>query len=230
MKDGLSRACRARNTSSLSLFVGVFSDNSVLHHIDKKHFGLHPSRLKSSQLSPRALYCIKLKTNQFTMGLFGPNKKGTDSVRNDAYEDIENIPMAIAVTQDDNYNKQIVAASKQGASPKNKLQIINDSRRGGHGRAVSPMRLPASIVFMSRTPTVVPQCPVCMKANIRTRTTTAPDWMTWVTVAVILVTFWPLCWIPLVTDSCRRTIHYCTSCHGEVGSIRPYKDCCVKHR
>ena len=165
------------------------------------------------------------------MGLFGSSKKGGDTNNNDAYEDIENVPVAVAVLPDDNYHKQIVPASKQGASTKTKLQIINDSRRGGgRGRAVSPMPLPASIVFMSRTPTVVSQCPVCMKTNVRTRTTTAPDWMTWVTVAVILVTFWPLCWIPLVTDSCRRTIHYCTSCHGEVGSIRPYKDCCVKHR
>jgi hypothetical protein len=166
------------------------------------------------------------------MGLFGTNKKAVASNNNDEYEDIENMPVVVAVVAEDNYHNQIVTTSKQGAaSPKSKLQIINDSRRGGgRGRAVSPIHLAPSIVFMSRTPTVVPQCPVCMKTNVRTRTTTAPDWMTWVTVAVLLVTFWPLCWIPLVTDSCRRTIHYCTSCHGEVGSIRPYKDCCVKHR
>ena len=165
------------------------------------------------------------------MGFFGTNKKDTNNNNNnDEYEDIENIPMAVAVIPDDHYQKQMVSSKQGAAASKNKLQVIHDSRRGGRGRGVSPMPLPASFVFMSRTPTVVPQCPVCMKTNVRTRTTTAPDWMTWVTVAVILVTFWPLCWIPLVTDSCRRTIHYCTSCHGEVGSIRPFKDCCVKHR
>jgi LITAF-like zinc ribbon domain len=162
------------------------------------------------------------------MGLFSGNKKGsvTDSNDGDAYVDIENLPVAVAVVPDDNYQKQIIPASKQGAMNNTNQKNTRNNRIG---RVVS-MPMPSSVVFISRTPTIVPQCPVCMKTNIRTRTVTAPDWMTWVTVAVILVTFWPLCWVPLVTDSCRRTIHYCTTCHGEIGSIRPFKDCCVKHR
>ena len=162
------------------------------------------------------------------MGLFGNNKKNSSADGNGdvAYEDMDHIPVAVLVSPDEsNTNqKQIVASVKQNAACNTNIT------RGSRMKKVAPGSNAAPIIFMSRSPTVIPYCPVCMKANVRTRTVTAPDWMTWVTVAVILVSFWPLCWVPLVTDSCRRTIHYCAHCNGEVGTIRPYKDCCVKHR
>jgi hypothetical protein len=117
------------------------------------------------------------------MGLFGSSKKGSDSNNPDSYVDIENLPVAVAVVPEAYNQKQIVLSSKQGALNTNSNHmIVHDTRRGR--RAVSPMpQLPASILFISRTPTLIPQCPVCLKTNVRTRTTTGPDWMTWVTVS-----------------------------------------------
>jgi hypothetical protein len=152
------------------------------------------------------------------MGWFGDNKKTGVSDSNDLgpYQGVENLPVAVMVVADVN-NKSSFNNESQIKQNQDAILITRESR-------LSPM------VFFSRVPTVLPQCPLCKKTNIRTRTVTAPNWMTWVTVAVLLVIFWPLCWIPLVTDSCRRTIHYCMFCNGEIGSIRPYKDCCVTHR
>jgi hypothetical protein len=85
-------------------------------------------------------------------------------------------------------------------------------------------------IFVSRTPTVLPHCPCCASRNVRTRTRTAPSFLTWVAVVALAFVFWPLCWIPLVTDTCRQTFHYCSNCNAEVGHIRAFQDCCVKNR
>ena len=85
-------------------------------------------------------------------------------------------------------------------------------------------------IFVSRTPTLLPHCPCCGSRNVRTRTRTAPSFVTWVAVVALAFVFWPLCWIPLVTDTCRQTFHYCNHCNAEVGHIRAFQDCCVKHR
>jgi hypothetical protein len=158
------------------------------------------------------------------MGLFGNNNsKVADTNKVNAsgqYEDIESMPVAVAVPSSPKQNR-------------NNMIVIHpnskNSRIGGR-RSLSPTPQIVPILFMSRTPILVPQCPICYKHNVRTRTTTYPDFMTWVTCAVLLFIFWPFFWIPLVLDSTRRTTHYCSACHNEIGSIRPFKDCCVKHR
>jgi LITAF-like zinc ribbon domain len=151
------------------------------------------------------------------MGWFGANKKTGVSDSNDVgpYRGVENLPVAVLVAADGN---NVNSFNSVQVKPHQKTISVS------HPTQMSPM------ILLSRVPTVLPQCPLCMKTNVRTRTVTSPNWMTWVTVAVLLVIFWPLCWIPLVTDSCRRTIHYCMFCNSEVGYIRPYKDCCVTYR
>jgi len=86
------------------------------------------------------------------------------------------------------------------------------------------------ILFLRRSPTVIEMCPVCQARNVRTRTRTAPNWVTWLSALALFVAFWPLCWLPLVVDSSKRTEHYCPSCNNHVATIEPYQDCCVKHR
>ena len=54
--------------------------------------------------------------------------------------------------------------------------------------------------------------------------------MTWVAVVGLFLVFWPVCWIPLVIDSCKMTDHFCALCGGNVGSVKPLSDCCVKER
>lgn len=165
------------------------------------------------------------------MGFFSGKK--TTPEGDGVYVDMEGqkIPIAIAVHAPPPSPRSAPGAlQQQGYS--SKQAPVQASRQGGSGSTVYNTKngKPPPILFLSRTPTVIALCPVCNKKNVRTRIVTAPDWLTWVTVAVLLVVFWPLCWVPLVTDSCRRTTHYCIACSAEVGSIRPFKDCFVKHR
>ena len=37
--------------------------------------------------------------------------------------------------------------------------------------------------------------------------------ITWAVAILLLFVFWPLCWIPFVTDCMKRTEHYCRNCH-----------------
>lgn len=97
----------------------------------------------------------------------------------------------------------------------------------------------SQLVFVTRRPTTVPQCPFCKQVNARTRITTGPSLLTFLSSAAIfglvgyfLRWFIALCtfWIPFIVDRARNTTHFCTSCNSELGSIGPLKDCCVKHR
>jgi len=159
------------------------------------------------------------------------------------YVDMEandGLPVAVAVPADDNHHagassqqhimvqptaleqapnpsKTVIPMSKQQA-----IQQTRENRASQHKQA--------KVVFVSRTPTVLPQCPCCGQRNIRTRIRTAPDIFTLLAVLALAFLFWPLCWIPLVTDTCRQTSHYCSSCNAEIGHIRSFQDCCVKHR
>ena len=109
--------------------------------------------------------------------------------------------------------------------PMSKQQALQMARMNPTGVATIQQT-----IFVSRTPTVLPQCPCCASRNVRTRTRTAPSFLTWVAVVTLAFVFWPLCWIPLVTDTCRQTFHYCSHCNAEVGHIRAFQDCCVKNR
>lgn len=166
------------------------------------------------------------------MGFFGDGKKSNkaESLNGDGLyvKHVDNLPVAVAVA---------IPTAPLEPSPKSSpalmvqqhhhqqlpLQVNNNSKNRGK----SP---PPPMFSFTRSPTVIPQCPVCGKRHARTRIRTAPDWITWVSVAMLLIVFWPLCWIPLVTDACRKTTHSCSSCNAEVGTVRPFQDCFVKHR
>lgn len=81
-----------------------------------------------------------------------------------------------------------------------------------------------------RRPVVLGACPHCGTGNIRTHIRTFPSIFTWLACLVLLLLFWPLCWVPLVCDVCKQTDHYCNSCQAKVGETNPFSDCCEKHR
>lgn len=85
------------------------------------------------------------------------------------------------------------------------------------------------IHMYARHPVILDPCPLC-GAKARTFIITSPSWITWMLVVVWLLVFWPLFWIPLVLDSCKRTRHYCSRCSGEVGELEALSDCCVRQR
>ena len=117
------------------------------------------------------------------------------------------------------------APEEKHVQPMSKQQALQMARTNPTGVATRQQT-----VFVSRTPTVLPHCPCCASRNVRTRTSTAPSVLTWIAVVALAFVFWPLCWIPLVTDTCRQTFHYCSHCNAEVGHIRAFQDCCVKNR
>jgi hypothetical protein len=61
---------------------------------------------------------------------------------------------------------------------------------------------------LSRNPMMMRQCRNCQQES-RTRIRTFPAWQTWLSSAVLVSVFWPICWIPLVMDSCKKTEHFC---------------------
>lgn len=86
-----------------------------------------------------------------------------------------------------------------------------------------------NIVIRSRRPVTIDPCPYC-GVKTRTSVTIGPNIVTWIMVIVLLLVFWPLFWLPLCMDSCKRTKHSCSKCGGEIGEIEPCDDCCVKTR
>ena len=82
---------------------------------------------------------------------------------------------------------------------------------------------------VSRYPMTMTSCPVCNQES-RTRVTTAPTWKTWTAGGCLFMVFWPVCWVPLVVDSCKQTNHYCVKCGARVAQVEAFQDCCVDHR
>jgi hypothetical protein len=82
---------------------------------------------------------------------------------------------------------------------------------------------------VSRFPMMMQTCPNCSRES-RTRVTTAPSWKTWAASGCLFFAFWPLCWLPLVVDSCKTTEHFCVSCGAKVAKVEAFDDCCVEHR
>ena len=77
-------------------------------------------------------------------------------------------------------------------------------------------------------PTTISNCPHCHSTQITTKIRTYPSCETWAMVVGLFLVFWPICWFPLVIDSCKMTDHYCTNCNENVGRVKPLSDCCVK--
>jgi len=84
-------------------------------------------------------------------------------------------------------------------------------------------------VDLTRLPMMMKECPNC-HASSRTRVTTGPSWQTWAASGFLCFLFWPISWVPLVTDNCKTTEHFCVKCGVKVGEIIPFQDCCVEKR
>jgi LITAF-like zinc ribbon domain len=148
-------------------------------------------------------------TTQLNHGPAPPPSKGLFGFKNTA--SVAPIPNPMLTPH------TVISSSTTGKSP---LAL-----RTGPGGAVK-----TAPVILGRMPTNLPVCPYCCHINVRTRIMTVPNWLTWVSVIVVLFVFWPLFWAPLLIDACKRTDHYCSQCQALVATIPPYKDCCVKSR
>ncbi|CAJ1938026.1 unnamed protein product [Cylindrotheca closterium] len=82
----------------------------------------------------------------------------------------------------------------------------------------------------SRRPIQLPLCPHCGAEHVRTHTRTHPNAATWAGVGVGAIVFFPLCWIPLVSDAMKKTDHYCQNCNNKIGSVKPFEGFCVKEQ
>jgi hypothetical protein len=87
---------------------------------------------------------------------------------------------------------------------------------------------PGAARINSRKPVLLTLCPKCSQHQVRTTTRTYPSVLTWVLVGVTAAVFWPICWLPLVSDSCKQTDHYCQHCGEKVGRIKALENVCVK--
>ena len=77
-----------------------------------------------------------------------------------------------------------------------------------------------------RHPMHLDACPLC---GVPTKTSifTFPTAKTWCAAGAFFLVFWPLCWVPLVMDSCKKTEHTCSVCHNKIGAVDAFQDCCV---
>jgi hypothetical protein len=165
------------------------------------------------------------------MGWFGKKKSEIDS----DYVDVESMPIAVAVmdspmaapsappsSQDATTNATPYTAMPQQQQQR---QVVAHQQQ----QQQQSQQQPVQHVFLSRIPTMMNPCPFCNQ-SARTRVRTAPNWATWISALILLCVFWPICWIPFVADSMKQTDHFCTSCQQKVGTVGPFKDCCVKNR
>jgi hypothetical protein len=170
------------------------------------------------------------------MGWFGKKK---DDIESD-YVDVEDMPIAIAVMDSSMAAPSAPPASQDSKPQPSTYAVIpqqqpQQQQQQQFQQQQQPMMAqqkllqPIHQVFSSRIPTMLNPCPFCSQAA-RTRVRTAPNWATWLSAALLLCVFWPICWIPFVSDSMKQTDHFCTLCHQKVGSVGPFHDCCVKHR
>eukprot|EP00531_Pseudo-nitzschia_arenysensis_P016323 CAMPEP_0116139056 /NCGR_PEP_ID=MMETSP0329-20121206/13101_1 /TAXON_ID=697910 /ORGANISM="Pseudo-nitzschia arenysensis, Strain B593" /LENGTH=153 /DNA_ID=CAMNT_0003634059 /DNA_START=255 /DNA_END=719 /DNA_ORIENTATION=+ len=82
---------------------------------------------------------------------------------------------------------------------------------------------------VTRFPMMMTECPNCQEES-RTRVITAPTWKTWAAGGCLFFVFWPICWMPLVVDSCKETEHFCVKCGAKVAKVEAFQDCCVETR
>lgn len=126
--------------------------------------------------------------------------------------------------------------------------VVPDEEEGDTKKKPTIANLPTTatakqdsgLVFITRHPTFVPQCPFCHTVNARTRTRTAPGVLTFAVAAGILVLIAGLlhsfviglifCTIPFCIDAGKSTTHFCLNCNNELGTIGPLTDCCSKNR
>lgn len=68
-----------------------------------------------------------------------------------------------------------------------------------------------------------PESFVCIACHegIRTKVHNEVGWVTVVFFILLLLLFWPLCWIPFVCKSCKSSHHYCPKCNAKLGVTGP---------
>jgi hypothetical protein len=96
--------------------------------------------------------------------------------------------------------------------------VYNTNSRDNSSSYVSAA--PGAARITSRTPVQLTMCPKCRRNQVRTTTRTHPSNVTWLLVGVTVCVFWPICWLPLVSDVCKQTDHYCQQCGEKVGKIK----------
>jgi predicted RNA-binding Zn-ribbon protein involved in translation (DUF1610 family) len=92
-----------------------------------------------------------------------------------------------------------------------------------HHHTGASVEYPRYIDVGSRKPVVLTYCPQCAKEHVTTTTRTKVTGTTWICVAVGIIIFWPLFWVPLVARPMKQTNHYCSSCGTKVGRIKPFQ-------
>ena len=158
------------------------------------------------------------------MGIFGTKKK--EALLN---KDVEegNLPVAVAVMADN-------TVPPPAYNPSAPVAVSPPPPVSPGASSIYPQKDSTKVKSLAfsfpRCPTVIACCPHCQTTNVTTRIRTAPDWITWIVAIGLLFIFWPICWLPFVSDSMKKTEHYCPSCQMFVGATRPFQDCCVKHR
>jgi len=164
------------------------------------------------------------------MGWLGKKtKNATDSGH---LEPMENLPVATLVSEETSYHNMPQPSAP--LSPFVGHNSISGGDRYAEATSSSSNKNSETNIFandptLSRFPLIMSKCPYC-NSESRTRVTTAPSWKTWAAGGCLFFVFWPLCWLPLVVDSCKTTEHFCVKCGVKVAKIDAFKDCCVEHR
>jgi len=165
------------------------------------------------------------------MGLFGQSKKNV--INCGKVQATENLPVATLVYEETTFHNM-----PESTAPLN--PSVGENIVGGGNCCVAAASSSnkkknsgannyANDPTVSRSPMMMAECPNCHRES-RTRVTTAPSWKTWAATGCLFCVFWPLCWVPLVVDSCKTTDHFCVTCGSKVAKVGAFQDCCVEHR
>lgn len=77
---------------------------------------------------------------------------------------------------------------------------------------------PLSLIRLGRDPCRV-NCPSC-QSDVFTHVRSHADAVTWIAFVLLLICFWPLCWLPFVVPSCQSVDHVCPSCRRIISTTR----------
>ena len=133
-------------------------------------------------------------------------------------------PFVITLTVDIETPVVVITNATLITSPtQTQYQQLNSAQSSSTNPSVVPLD------SFRRSPMNIQCCPHC-KNPMRTSTVTSPNYITFVAVFAVLFLFWPMFWLPLVMDRCKRTDHYCGKCHVIIGHVQPLEGCCVSRR
>mmetsp|Transcript_16660 Transcript_16660/g.34315 ORF Transcript_16660/g.34315 Transcript_16660/m.34315 type:complete len:155 (+) Transcript_16660:308-772(+) len=153
------------------------------------------------------------------MGIFGKKDKTrtAEATYAQVTDETTNLPVATLVSEDATAFPKVTVPS---SAPCDGAVATTDATKTAY-QYPDPM--------LTRFPMQMTECPNCHRES-RTRVTTAPTFKTYAATGCMFMVFWPLCWVPLVVDSCKKTEHFCVLCGAKVAKIEAFQDCCVEHR